>query len=231
MVDVLGPNEKFRDRSYGEWASAWWNWLVSEDPDRYSKSDSLIFLRHNIDWQQEGDNSRVQKSNDHRKKIEVYEGVNVFFPVIEAEFHKEHPHPDDTTKNVETEAHMRYLARRDIDEGGSMGASIKIDNNKPNKIVDDLLEYRAESALFKLRVPRKSRLMSQMEFPLKEGEYAAVTDGVWLLLKSLPKGTYQIDFHAEGRNNCKYSSSYEILVIPKPQGAVKDITSDLLVRE
>ena len=43
---------------------------------------------------------------------------------------------------------MRHFARRDIDEGGPMGATVKKGNGTLTKIVDDLKDYRAESPLF-----------------------------------------------------------------------------------
>jgi hypothetical protein len=229
--DVLPPNEKFRDRSYGEWAADWWKWLLgSKNPD-YSQGDSVLFLRGAFDYH-EKDGKRIPGSthNDRTgdKKIEIFEGTAIFFPVIEAEFNGGDLEPDDGGKKIETEARMRYLARRENDESGPIGATIQIGTSSPrSKIVDDLKRYRAESPLFKLVVSKECTLKDKLDFPQETGTFDAVTDGYWILIRSLPPAEvpYRIHFEAIGRNNYYNSATYDIIVKPSH---VED-KSDILV--
>src|SRR5215217_1573019 len=83
--DILPPNENFRGKSYGEWAAEWWNWLLSEKPDIYSQEDPVLFLRGAFDYKARADGKRNPSSthNDRTgdKKIEIFEGTAIFFPV------------------------------------------------------------------------------------------------------------------------------------------------------
>ena len=95
-----------------------------------------------------------------------------------------------------------------------MGATIKNGQDPPTPIVDDLKDYRAESPLFKLVVSPENQLKDKMEVALGPNTYDAVTDGYWILIKSLPSSEqpYQIHFEAKGRGAVSYSSTYDIVV-------------------
>ena len=115
--DVLRPNDNFRGRTYGDWASEWWKWIVSEDPDDYSPKDPMFFLRSKYDYESvKGDRYQKNKHYDRtgKKGIEILESTAIFFQVIEAEFNEGDPYPEDGSKMIKTEEEMRYLARRDI---------------------------------------------------------------------------------------------------------------------
>jgi hypothetical protein len=219
--DILPPNENFRGMSYGEWAAEWWKWLLgSKNPD-YSKGEPVLFLRGAYEYYVEGGNRNPRSTHNDRtgdRKIEISEGTAIFFPVIGAEFNEEDPDPDDGGKKITTEAEMRYFARRDIDEGGEMRATIQIGTRAPKtKIVKDLKDYRAESPLFKLTVSDQCTLKDKLEVEQKAGTFDAVTDGYWILIRSLPPSEvpYQIHFEAEGRGRYFYSGTYDIKVESK----------------
>jgi hypothetical protein len=233
--DILPPKENFRGMSYGEWAAEWWKWLLSSKSPDYSKGDPVLFLRGAFDYEQVGEQRRPKRKLHYDrtgdKKIQIFEGTAIFFPVIEAEFNEEHPDPDYRGAVITTEAKMRYFARRDIDEGGPMGATIKKGNGTPAKIVDDLKDYRAESPLFKLTVSDGSPIKDYLEVLLpKDGTFDAVADGYWILIRSLPPSDepYQIHFEAKGRGDYSNSATYDITVKPKPPSSVED-KSDILV--
>lgn len=225
--EIVGPNENFRGRSYGEWASEWWNWLVSDEPDRYSMDDPIIFLRANIDYGFVEGRGRIHtgKHHDRRnsRKIKIFDDTAIFFPVIEAEFSYGDKYPEDVSKTVKTEKEMRYLARKDINEGGSMGATIRRGNGPRSPIVRNLKEYRAESPLFKLSVSEKNPLRNKMEVVHDPGTFQAVTDGYWILIKCLHSSDvlYEIHFEAEGRAT-QYSATYSISVRRRMNDEVKD---------
>jgi hypothetical protein len=234
--DVLPPNENFRGKSYGEWAAEWWKWLLSSKNPDYSQEDPVLFLRGAFDYEQVGEQRRPKRKPHYDrtgdKKVEIFEGTAIFFPVIEAEFNFDDPDPDDGGKKIETEARMRFLARRDIDEGDEMGATIQIGTGGPKtKIVDDLKRYRAESPLFKLVVSAESPIKDYLDVLLpKDGAFDAVTDGYWILIRSLPPSNepYRIHFEAKGRHNYSNSATYDIIVKPKPAIRVEDKSDSLI---
>ena len=88
----------------------------------------------------------------------------------------------------------------------------------------------AGKALFKLTVSDKSPLKDYLEVAQKAGTFDAMTDGYWLLIRSLPPSdvSYQIHFEAEGRDGYYNSGTYEIIVKPKPASRVDD-KSDILL--
>jgi hypothetical protein len=237
--EVVQPNETFRGKSYGEWAAEWWNWLVSENPDgAYSLEESpIVFLRANIDYanqqgkeeEGEGAASRHQTGSHYNrtgdKRIEISEETAILFPVVEILFVKGDHYPEDKTKIIQTESELRTLTRRDIDEQWtSLEATIKKKGqSRPISIVNNLMDYRAESPLFKLVVSDKNPLKDKMEMTLGSGTFDAVTDGYWILIKYLAASDdvpYQIHFAARGRSlhtgdQLYYSATYEILVRKK----------------
>ena len=151
--------------------------------------------------------------------------------MIDAQFNDGDLEPDDRGEKINIEAKMRYLARRENDESGPIGATIQIGTEGPKtKIVDDLKHYRAESPLFKLVVSNESIIVDKLDLPQKAGTFDAVADGYYMLIRSLPPSNepYRIHFEAVGRNNYYNSATYDIIVKPKPPSRVED-KSDILV--
>ena len=203
--DVLGTTLNFHGRSYGEWAGDWWNWVCSEDPDAYSLDDPIVFLRANIDYSGEGE-TRHQTGTNYYNKIEIRPGTAIFFPIIESGFHYGHAHPYED-RPVVIESEMRRLARKDMDSWISLVVTI---NDEP--LVDNIQDFRVESPLFKLVVPQNSKLRDRMEVSPDVGTWDAVTDGYWILIKSLPVGAYKIHFGGTDQT-LSYSGTYDITVL------------------
>jgi hypothetical protein len=229
--DIVSPNENFRGRAYGEWASEWMKWMVSSDPDNYSKDDPIIFLRANIDyapveWRQNGyrENTTTHYDRTGDKRIEIYEGTAIFFPVVEANFLTGCKNPEDKKKVLQTEEELRYYARKDIDSGWEIGTTIQIGTEDAQPIVSNLEDYRAESQLFKIVVSDKSPLKDKMEEELKAGTFDAVTDGYWILIRKLQPSDepYKIYFEAKNGTYYHYSATYDILVKARPKSKFKD---------
>jgi hypothetical protein len=227
-------NENFRGRSYGEWASEWWNWVLGENPDKYVPSDPLIFLRANNDYEYKTSVDRRINTTRHLdmtgdRTICIYEDTAIFFPVIEAELNEGDPNPEDLHKTLINLVEMRYLVRKDIEKCGPFGATIKHGDGPRQKIVNNLLDFRAESPVFKLVVPENSFLKDKMEWAFKPGVFKAVTDGFWILIRSLPasEDRYQIHFEANAYGTF-YSATYDILVKPKVRKICDDLSSNLL---
>jgi hypothetical protein len=235
-LDIVPPNENFRGRSYGEWASEWMKWVVSSNPDNYSISDPIVFLRANIDYSTiEGKNGYRKNTTTHYdrtgdKRVEIYHGTAIFFPVVEANFPVGCTNPEDKNKVLLTEEELRYYARKDIDSGWEIGATIQAGNEEPQPIVNKLDDYQAESQLFKIVVSAKSPLKDKMEEVLKPGVSDAVTDGYWILIRQLEPSVepYRIYFQARNGTYYHYSATYEILVKQRPRRNFTDISYSLV---
>jgi hypothetical protein len=235
-LDIVPPNENFRGRSYGEWASEWLKWVVSGDPDSYSRDDPVIFLRANIDYSPvEGAmNEYRQNTTTHYdrtldKGIKIYEETAIFFPLVEANFLTGCKNPEDNRKVLLTEEELRYYARKDVDSGWEIGSCITIKNRRPRPLVNNVKDYRAESQLFKILVSDKSPLRNKMEEELRAGVFDAVTDGYWILIRELqPAGQpYRIYFEAKKGTYYHYSATYDILVSPRPRSKFRDNSTNI----
>lgn len=101
--------------------------------------------------------------------------------------------------------------------------------DKPKKLVSDIKEYRAESPLFRLEVSKTNPLKDKMEVIQQPGTYYAVTDGYWILIKSLPVShkIYQIHFEAQG-NGTFYAATYDIVVKARQKSKVEDISDSFI---
>jgi len=230
-LDIVPPNENFRGRSYGAWASQWLKKMLSNDPDSYTKDDPIIFLRTNVDYSPvEGrengyrENSTTHYDRTGDKRIEIYEETAIFFPVVEANFLTGCKNPEDKKKVLQTEEELRYYARKDIDTEWEIGSYIKIGNENAHPIVNNLKDYRAESQLFKILVSYKSPLKDKWEEELEAGTFEAVTDGYWILIRELQAShePYQIYFEAKKGTYYHYSATYDIFVEPRPKSNIKD---------
>ena len=236
-LDIVPPNENFRGRSYGEWASEWLKWVVSGDPDSYSKEEPIIFLRANIDYSQvEGaqngyrENATTHFDRTLDKGIDIHGETAIFFPVVEANFLIGCKNPEDKNKLLKTDEELRYYARKDIDSGWEIGSYIAMKNRKPRPLVSNLKQSRAESQLFKIHVSEKSYLKNKMEEELRAGVFNAVTDGYWILIRELrpEEEPYRIYFEAKKGTYYHYSATYDIFVSPRPRSIFQDKSSSIV---
>jgi hypothetical protein len=222
QYDILRPNEKFKGKTYGQWAEEWWKNLLSKDPDGYKKDDDVVFLRGNYDYVDKGEKREPNTKPNINKRtgkdgLVICEGTGLFFPVVAAEFNEGDSDPDNEKRILRNEDDCYMCAKRDIDEGPTPSVDQATINGDP--IVDNLGPYRAKSEYFLLEVPENSSLRTKMEYEMPAGKPMAVTDGYWILIKSLTASDtpYRVRFSATGRNQPKtnqYSNAgeYDIMV-------------------
>jgi hypothetical protein len=222
QYDIPRPNGKFKGKSYSEWAEEWWRKLLSAEPDGYRKDDDVVFLRGKYDYVDKGKMREPQTKPNVNKRLGknglfICEGTSLFFPVIAAEFNDGDIDPDNEDRTLKGENDCSVCAKRDIDEGGVPDPKQVTINNEP--IVEDLRPFRVKSDYFPLMVPKNSFLKDSMEYVIPADTYKGVTEGYWILIKSLPasKEPYRLRFSATGRNQPKtnqYSNAgeYEITV-------------------
>jgi hypothetical protein len=226
---VISLQENFRGMSYGSWIATWSNWLLSEAPD-YDVEGDVLFLRGNVSYRPgtgEGGQPRVidpkgfyNRAGDLQEKIS--DATAICLPIMTAMYFIGDRYEG---RVLENEEHIRYAARKDINEGGDMWATIMKEGDKvSSKIVVDLEKYRVESPLFKLIVSEKSTLLDFIEYPMPAGEYDAVTVGYFLIIKSLPISTYRIQIGGKGRGYYRTDAVYDITVSKKEKCFVRDIS-------
>ena len=84
---------------------------------------------------------------------------------------------------------------------------------KIQPIVSNLLDYRFESPLYLLSVPKNSKLRKKMDVPPKVGNYYAITVGYFIIIKTLPVGTYTLVFGGSNGNAYHTNALVDIKVI------------------
>jgi hypothetical protein len=226
--DVLSPNENFRGMSYGEWASVWNNWLLSTKP--VYDGGKMLFLRGNIDYRPVGKDDSGPRFLDPKAFYDrtnsrgetVFQGTAILVPVVTASLSISDTYDG---RVIENEQQLRYFVNKDIDEGGPVWARImNLNSRKTSKIVEDLLDFRVESSVFKLTIPTGSPLNRRMEKYAKSGIYDTVVGGYFLLIRSLPISRYRITFGGKGRGPYYTNAIYDISIIRNPRDNIEDLS-------
>ena len=177
-------HQNFRGLSYGEWVTIWNNWLLSEDPDIFDGGD-ILFLRGNINYkplgQLEGAPRHIDPTSVYNRTGKngetIFEGTSIFFPVIDSMMKIGESYDGKIMKRIEQ---LRYSVNKDINEGGPMWASImRKGDKKSSKLVNDLKEYRVESPLFKLHIPKDSLLREKTEYASKPRNLRRCVRGIF----------------------------------------------------
>jgi hypothetical protein len=237
-IDYLKPGESYRGMSYSDWAMVWSNWLYSDDPDRTERFDEhMVFLRGNLDYYKyasEGDVADLEEdykkfyNRTGDKALTICEGTAIFVPILTAMYFVGREYEGSILSN---ELQLRRAARRDNDMSGNIWATIQTsEKGRPQAIINgELTEFRAETPLFKLRISDKNPFIEYIlaDRPSETEEYNAVTDGYFLILKSLPSKSCRIQFGGKGRGKYRTDAIYDIHVTDcKLPTLVRDISKN-----
>ena len=223
-IDIIFPSETFRGMSYGDWIAAWHQWLVSDDPT-YNGED-ILFLRGNVNYMPIGNKEGGLQYLDPKAVYDrtkdngeiIYEGTAILIPILTSHFYIGDFY---NGRKIISIPYLRYVTNKDTD-GGSVWATIMKKGYKVTRIVSDLKEYRFESPLYLLSIPRNSKLRKKMDYPPKPGSYHAITVGYFIIIKSLPIGTYRLRFGGTNGSAYHTNSLYDIKVIKKRKDNVID---------
>jgi hypothetical protein len=232
---VIDVEENFRGRSYGDWVATWANWLLSEDPDRSNEDDQMLFLRGSLAYYEYAERRKDLNSLPDAQRfynrtgdqcLVISEGTAIFIPVLTALYFIGGPFEGSTLAD---EQQVRYAVRKENDKSGGIWARLQGADRSANTwrpIVNNLESYRVESPLFKLTISEKNPFLKYyaVEYPLGPGEYNAVVDGYFLIMKELPFESCRIQFGGKGRGDYRTDSVYDMHVIPRPKGLIKDIS-------
>jgi len=223
-LNVVLPSQNFRGMSYGEWASVWSQWLVSEDPT-YNGED-ILFLRGNVNYRPIGNkkdgpqyldpNAIYDKSGNNGETI--FENTAILIPILTSDYSLGDFY---NGRKITTIPDLRYIANKDTD-GGSIWARIMKPGEKNQSIVPNLLDYRFESPLYLLSVPKNSKLRKKMDAPPKIGNYYAITVGYFIIIKTLSIGTYRLLFGGSNGNAYHTNAVVDIKVIKGKRDKIVD---------
>lgn len=220
-IDVVPPSENYKGMSYADWATIWSNWMVSEDPDNY-ELDGILFTRGNVNYGSLGvmgegslhisPKSTFYKTGNTRETI--LSSTAVFIPVLTSQWSVGSFFDG---KKIRDQLELRNCLNKDLSESGKMWLYIRSINKQSKNIclVENLFDYRIESQLFKLNIPKNSLLNNNTEYPMKPGNHDTIIGGYFVLIRSLPLGTYRITFGGYGRGDYYTNAVYDIIVLRK----------------
>jgi hypothetical protein len=228
-LDIVHPTENFRGMSYGDWIAAWHQWLLSDNPGY--NGENILFLRGNVDYRPFGGKEDGPRYLDPKavydrtqdKGETIDESTAVLVAILTSQYHIGDFY---NGRKITSIPYLRYVANKDTD-GSSIWATITKKGNKSTKIVSDLKEYRFESPLYSLSVPKNSKLRTKIDYPPKPGNYLAITVGYFVLIKSLSMGTYRFKFGGSNVNAYHTNSVYDIYVVKKRKDNVIDKSGNL----
>jgi hypothetical protein len=219
--NILENFDIYRGRTFGDWTTDWWNWVISEDPD-YWQTGPVHFLSPGF---ARDDKGRTVNSSQNRSgklvpgtfvtKTEiVFSDQAILLPVLNTMVDsKNFPYLDSSDK-------LRREARGDNDASPPLkDKSFTVDKET---LFDgsgkDWNSLRVESPVFTLRVPDVSPGVSnkdRFDIPLVyPGEFNAVADGYWVFIQNLPKHAdlYSVEWFSEGIHNYTTGADYEIKI-------------------
>ncbi len=175
---MYSRNDKPYGKSWEEWTSKWWQWLLSipkesnpgidttgEKFDANQNDPDVVFLVGTFGGSAE-------------RNYTIYADKSILFPIINF-----------TTSYIEepflkTESELKSRAKQDIDD--IMNKEAVVDGMK----LQDVEKYRVQSPVFDLTYPENN------VFELSSGSTRAISDGYWVFLKPLSPGMH--DIHAVG---------------------------------
>jgi hypothetical protein len=219
-LEIILPWENFRGMSYGDWIAAWYQWLLSERPE-YNGED-ILFLRGNVNYRPVGGNEggpqHIDPKGKHEGSEEIDECTAILIPILTSHLSLGDYY---NGKKITSIPDLRETTNKDTN-GGSIWATIEKKGGKAMSIVSDLKDYRFESPLFFLLIPRNSKLRKQMDIIPKPGNYHTIIVGYFIIIKSLPMGTYRLKFGGTNGSAYHTNSLYDIKVIKKRKDNVID---------
>jgi hypothetical protein len=190
---IVPPQHNFRGLSYGDWASVFWKWLLSD----LAQGGSVYFLRGNVDLE-------APIVRTEREMVTIYSDTGIFFPIICTVTSKlDHPKAisDMIRREHSADSERKPLALRAVID------NIEIPNPE---------NYYAETPEFILSAPKSYPLRRQFKPIFRTGKAAAVSAGYWILLRPLPIGEHTINFEGADKDGFKTSGIYSITVVERP---------------
>ena len=198
---AYGPTAILQGITYSEWTARWWKWALETPRKRNPLIDSTG------KWSAENQSysktvwflagSLVGLMERVERYCTIPTGRAILFPVSNNESSFiEFP-------NLRTESQLREASKVDIDKVTKL--KVAIDGLALRE--SQLKKYRIQSPLFTIDLPEDNIL----EKP--PGKTLAVSDGYWMFLKPLHKGTHIINFLGSCATDALYiEAKYDVEV-------------------
>lgn len=231
LVDVLAPGDTMNGKSYEDFVTKYWTWLLGNASNK-PLSDGVLYMRACYKYVNSVSQDNVVRRNNiecgtrpNREPVDsgVTTDTPIFCPMIDACF--DESYIDDRGTNFD-ESLMRQACNRDIDltERLATGRFATVPNimrgpSGPEDIVrqPDIDGHRMEipqKGTFTLSVPSDGLLREKMEDPAPTGEgpFQAVAVGYYIVFKIKGRGQYTVNSRARGPRNYIANMSYDITV-------------------
>jgi hypothetical protein len=231
LVNVLAPGDRINGKSYEDFVTDYWNWLLGTASNN-PLSGGVLYMRACYEYEYSvSQDNEVRRNNSscgtrpHQGSVGsgVTTNTPIFCPMIDACF--DETHRDERGTNFD-ESLMRQSCNRDIDltERLATGRFATVPNimsgpNGPEDIVrqTDIDRHRMEipqRRTFPLNVPNAGLLRGKMEDPAPTGEgpFQAVAVGYYIVFKIRNRGQYTINSRARGPRNYIANMAYDITV-------------------
>ena len=193
--EIVDPDDRYRGKTYGEWAAAMLQWVFSVPTEQNAITDTtgafadvgqsgpVFFLPGNL-------------GGTTVREVTVPEGKALFIGLLGYVWVQ---FPDDPIYTIDE---LREMIAPFQDNPRLL--TCEIDGKK----VRNLRRYRAQSPVFSVTVPAGNLL------ELDPGTYApCVDDGYYLLVEPLSRGRHTIRFAAESNDGFSLDVTYHIEVV------------------
>jgi hypothetical protein len=205
--DVVHPDTPYHGKSYSSLVQDWVNWYVSVDPDKRTFGD-VVFLRSTpipsinrpdgaptemtvssvytddpLYDKPYSNNPEVRVGGD---KLQIRTDQAIFVPIIASFEFARKPFHDWGSLQESTGLTIDY------GDNPPLPSQVKIDGNNINTTLD---EFRIRTALFPVIIPEADygrSLKDFMEESLAPGQYLAIAEGYFVLIRNLSAGLHRI---------------------------------------
>jgi len=198
---VVDPADAVLGKTQAEWSVEWWKHMItipdSVNPITDTTGENAF----------RGDAGRVfflagTFGGSASRHVTVRDDQYLFFPLLSAIYTQGDP-------AIDTEDFMRGELAAVIDAAGSLMLS----SNRDGFGVPTNHRQASPRGLFDARVEEGNILGNPA------GSYPAVSDGFWVMLEPLQRGTYELEFGGDIPGVFSTSVTYTIEVVPGP-GAI-----------
>jgi hypothetical protein len=211
--DVIDPSSVYRGKTYSDWLTDWYNWLISTDPDKHN-SGPVVFLRANLIPSSKSSSSEPTReiisdvSNTYSDdpyypkryannpnvrvgsdKLQVFSDQAIFVPIITAYAEASKPYDDWGTLQDYTGAAIDNGDNPPSDDqlvidGKNLELPQLMEDNK--RVREVFKKFRIVTPLFTAVFPETDygrSLKDMLEMNVSAGHYPTIVEGYVVMIK------------------------------------------------